>query len=51
MDRHYRPKPQADERFEAGDIEFDDESKSMRDGDHGMVVEGERSKAERVHDK
>lgn len=51
MDRLYRPKLQAEERFEAGDIELDDESKSTRDGNHVIIVEGEGSRTERVHDK
>ena len=51
MDRLYRPKPQSEERYEAGEIELEDESKSTRDGDHSVVVEGKRSRTECVHDK
>ena len=55
MARLDRPKPQSEERFlerfEARDIELDDQNESMPDGNRGIVAEDDSSTKERVYDK
>jgi len=53
MARRSRPQLQSEERFverfEAHDIVLDNESESMRDGNHSLVLEDDKSESGWVH--